>query len=168
MQRSILIYGAISGFIIIVTNTISLEIGHGDAWLGFLVMFIAFSMIFVAIKQHRDATLGGVISFATALSMGLGISAVAGIVYVAVWEFYLIVTDYEFVDTYARSIAEAGKLDSGSDAELAQAAAEAKKFKEQYLNPLIRLPMTFVEIFPVGLLVSLFSAAVLRNHRSAG
>ena len=62
MQRSILIYGAISGFIIIVTNTISLEIGHGDVWLGFLVMFIAFSMIFVAIKQHRDATLGGVIS----------------------------------------------------------------------------------------------------------
>ena len=168
MKRSILIYGAISGFIIIVTNTISLEIGHGDVWLGFLVMFIAFSMIFVAIKQHRDATLGGVISFATALSMGLGISAVAGVVYVAVWELYLAVTGYEFIEAYASSIVEAGTLDSGSDADLARATAEAEKFKAQYTNPLIRLPMTFLEIFPVGLLVSLFSAAVLRNHRSAG
>ena len=159
MKRSILIYGAISGFIIIVTNTISLEIGHGDVWLGFLVMFIAFSMIFVAIKQHRDATLGGVISFATALSMGLGISAVAGVVYVAVWELYLAVTGYEFIDAYARTIAEAGKLGSES---------EAEQFKAQYSNPLFRLPMTFLEVFPVGLLVSLFSAAVLRNHRSAG
>ena len=38
-------------------------------------------------------------------------------------------------------------------------------FKIQYADPLFRLPMTFVEIFPVGVLVSLISAGLLRNRR---
>jgi hypothetical protein len=38
-------------------------------------------------------------------------------------------------------------------------------FKLQYANPMIRMPMTFAEIFPVGLLVSLVSAGLLRNPR---
>ena len=40
------------------------------------------------------------------------------------------------------------------------------KFSEQYENPLYRLPITFMEIFPVGLLVALFSAAILRNPKA--
>ena len=35
--------------------------------------------------------------------------------------------------------------------------------KIQYADPLFRLPITFLEIFPVGLLISLISAAILRN-----
>jgi hypothetical protein len=34
-----------------------------------------------------------------------------------------------------------------------------------YRNPLYRIPITFVEIFPVGLIVALVSAALLRNPR---
>ena len=167
MKPSIFTYGAIAGLIIIVTNTISLELGGGQAWLGFLVMFIAFSTIFVAIKQYRDDTLGGVISFATALLMGLGISAVASVVYVTIWELYLAVTNYGFIEAYASSIVEAQKL-GASDAELAELASKAEQFRAQYSNPLYRLPVTFLEVFPAGLLVSLGSAAVLRNHHSAG
>ena len=40
-----------------------------------------------------------------------------------------------------------------------------EKFKQQYANPLFRVPATFLEIFPVGLLISLISAAVLRNSK---
>ncbi len=36
---------------------------------------------------------------------------------------------------------------------------------ESYRNPLFRIPMTFIEIFPVGLLVALISAALLRNPK---
>lgn len=168
MRRSILIYGTIAGFIIIVTNTISLEYGRGQAWLGLLVMFIAFSTIFVAVKQYRDDTLGGVISFATALLLGLGISAIAGVVYVAIWELYLAVTDYAFIESYASSIVEATKIGDASETELAQVVSEAEQFRVQYSNPLYRLPVTFLEVFPAGVLVSLGSAAVLRNHHSAG
>ena len=54
----------------------------------------------------------------------------------------------------------------GASAEaIAKLSAEMAEFKVQYANPMFRLPMTFVEIFPVGVLVSLFSAALLRNSR---
>ncbi|MFZ2752698.1 MAG: hypothetical protein WAZ48_04545 [Lysobacteraceae bacterium] len=36
-------------------------------------------------------------------------------------------------------------------------------FKTQYANPLFRMPMTFTEIFPPGVLVSLNGAGLLRK-----
>ena len=51
-------------------------------------------------------------------------------------------------------------------AALAKLTADMEAFKTQYANPLFRLPMTFIEIFPVGVLVSLVSALVLRNPRA--
>jgi hypothetical protein len=50
---------------------------------------------------------------------------------------------------------------------LAEVASKAEQFRAQYSNPLYRLPVTFLEVFPAGLLVSLGSAAMLRNHDSA-
>ncbi len=166
MKRIIFTYGGIAGLVIIGINTLSLHYGEGQAWLGFLVMFIAFSTIFVAVKQHRDQTLGGVIAFTPALLLGLGISAVAGVVYVVVWELYLALTDYSFIERYAAAMLEARKESGASDAELAALAADTERFRQQYLNPFFRLPMTFLEIFPVGALISLLSAAVLRNRRA--
>ena len=43
--------------------------------------------------------------------------------------------------------------------------AEMAQFGEMYANPLIRMPITFIEIFPVGLVISLIAAALLRNSR---
>ncbi|MCZ6617922.1 MAG: DUF4199 domain-containing protein [Gammaproteobacteria bacterium] len=168
MKRIILIYGTVAGLVIIVTNTLNLEFGRGQAWLGFLVMFIAFSTIYVSTRQYRDQTLGGVISFTTALSLGLGISAIASIVYVAVWEVYLAITDYGFIESYIDAIVEAGKLSGASEADMAEVMLETEQIRVQYANPLFRLPMTLIEVFPAGLLISLISAAVLRNHKTAG
>lgn len=38
-----------------------------------------------------------------------------------------------------------------------------QRFRTQYANPLFRMPMTFTEIFPVDVLVSRISAALLRK-----
>jgi hypothetical protein len=40
-----------------------------------------------------------------------------------------------------------------------------RQMAEIYRNPMLRIPITFAEIFPVGLLVALVSAALLRNPR---
>lgn len=166
MKRMILSYGLIAGLIIIGINTASYEMGHGDVWLGFLVMFIAFSAIFVAIKQYRDDTLGGVISFMPAFSIGLGIALVASLVYVCVWELYLSFTDYGFIENYSSAMIEAKRQAGASAAEILAKEKEMAEFATQYQNPLVRLPMTFIEIFPAGVLVSLVSAAALRTHKS--
>jgi hypothetical protein len=50
-------------------------------------------------------------------------------------------------------------------AALAKAIADANQFRTNYNNLFYRLPMTFIEFFPVGVLVSLVSAGLLCNRR---
>ncbi len=166
MKKLVLVYGVISGLVIIVINTLSLELGIEQEWLGFLVMFIAFSSIFVAVKQYRDETLGGVIRFGTGFLVGLGITVVASLVYVLVWELYLALTDYAFIVAYIQSVLESRQTGGASQAELAATIAETETIRQQYTNPLFRLPMTFVEVFPVGVLISLVSAFILKESKT--
>jgi hypothetical protein len=132
---------------------------------GYAVLLLAQSLVFVGVKRYRDRVLGGMIRFLPAFGLGLAISAVAGIVYVIGWEITLAITNYAFVDDYAASAVEAMRASGATAAEVAAVAAKMAEFRLQYMNPLFRMPMTFVEIFPVGVLVSLVSAALLRNSR---
>jgi hypothetical protein len=128
-------------------------------------MLVALSAILVGVKQHRDQALGGVIRFRTALVIGLGIAAVASLAYVVVWEAYLAATGYVFMDQYTAQILEAKRAAGVTGAEYAKAVSEMEAMRRQYANPLFRMPMTFVEIFPVGLLIAFVSAALLRNPK---
>lgn len=169
MKKIILISGAIAGSVTIGGVILGLTLARGNDSmqfledLGFLVMFASFSLIFIGIKQHRDQDLGGVIRFGTAFALGLGITVVASIIYVAVWEMYLVATDYAFINGYADSII-ADAREAGSSAEqLSTLVTDMDEMKANYAKPLYRLPMTFLEIFPVGLLISLISAWILRR-----
>ena len=57
------------------------------------------------------------------------------------------------------------KAKGRTEEERQRVIAEAQAFEAMYRNPLVRMPMTFVEIFPVGVLVSLVSAGLLCNRR---
>ncbi len=132
---------------------------------GYTTMLLALSMVFVAIKQHRDRDLGGVIGFWRAVGLGVGISAVAGVFYVFAWEAAIAVTHMDFAGDYARAVIEHKRAQGVSGEALARVVADMEHFKVQYANPLYRLPMSFGELFPVGILVSLISAGLLRNSR---
>ena len=169
MIRTILTYGLISGLVIIVgiIGTILAPSGvrHASEWLGYLIMLAALSSILVGVKQHRDQALGGVIKFHTALLVGLGIATVASLVYVAVWEAYLAMTHYAFMGQYIDATLAAKRAAGVTGPAYAKVVAEMEAMRRQYANPLFRLPMTFAEIFPVGLLIALVSAALLRNPK---
>ncbi|MGD0864272.1 MAG: DUF4199 domain-containing protein, partial [Rhizomicrobium sp.] len=107
----------------------------------------------------------GVIGFWQALALGLGISFVAGILYVVSWETACAIAGIDFGSSYAAAMIAQKKAAGVSGAALAKFVDEMNAFKVQYANPLYRWPMTFIEIFPVGVLVSLISAALLRNRR---
>ncbi len=170
MTRIILTHGLISGLVIIL-STIGVIVmedrggPHSSIWLGYLIMLVALSAILVGVKQYRDQALGGVIKFSTALLMGLGIATLASLVYVAVWEVYLAMTDYAFMPAYTAETLAAKRAAGVTGAEYQAVVAAMDKMRVQYAQPLYRLPMTFAEIFPVGLLVSVVSAALLRNPR---
>lgn len=167
MTKLIFMFGIPAGLFIILAMIAGIELGHGQEWLGYLIMFIVFSTIYVAIRKYRDQELGGVISFTKALLIGLGISSVAGVIYVAVWEYYSSLSGHEFIDTYVASMSESIRASGESAEEIARQIAELEAMGERYRNPLFRLPMTFLEVFPPGVLVSLGSALALRNHSSA-
>ena len=169
MLRLILAFGLAAGLIAIVPMSFMVAGSASPAAhsmvAGYAVMLLALSLVLVGVKRYRDRVLGGAIRFLPALGVGLAISTVAGIVYVIGWEVTLAVTDFAFVDDYAAFVIEAKRAAGAPAAEVAKVNADMAAFREQYMNPAFRLPMTFAEIFPVGILVSLVSAALLRNSR---
>ncbi|MEE9427203.1 MAG: DUF4199 domain-containing protein [Paracoccaceae bacterium] len=172
MFKFALKYGIIAGLISISAITIGLVLGGANSGassqlLGYAIMLLALSVIYFAIRRYRDTVLGGVIRFGQAALLGIIISAIAGVAYVAAWEVYLAFSGTEFIDGYI-----AGTVEKKQAAGLSAAALEAEieklnGIKDNYAKPWIRLPMTFTEIFPVGLLVSLISAAILRTRAPA-
>ncbi|HET6629891.1 MAG TPA: DUF4199 domain-containing protein [Woeseiaceae bacterium] len=170
MQRIILIYGVGAGLAVILSVILGLMLSGGEGippgqqWLGYLIMLIALSLIFVGIKRYRDEHLDGCIPFGTAMLVGLGIAAVAGIVYVAVWEIYLALTDYTFIDAYTRGVIASQQAEGATAAELQAVTERMQALKARYASPLFRLPMTFLAIFPVGALITFISAAILRGR----
>lgn len=171
MFRSALIYGTIAGLTVgipLSVITISFS-GHQmltyGMVIGYTIMLIALSAVFMGIKRYRDVDLGGVIGFWQALALGLSISFVAGILYVVAWETTCAIAGIDFGSSYSAAMIAQQKAAGVSGAALAKFVDEMNAFKVQYANPLYRWPMTFIEIFPVGVLVSLISAALLRNRR---
>ncbi|WDI32768.1 DUF4199 domain-containing protein [Hyphococcus flavus] len=171
MLRIALIYGSISGIIVISVMTAGIVFSDGKGAgasqaFGYLIMLIALSMIFIGVKRHRDTNLGGIIKFAPAFGMGIAIAAVAGVFYVAGWEAYLASTDYAFASQYAEGIIEAKRQAGVTGETLEKAIEDMDKMVTNYANPLYRLPITFSEIFPIGLLIALISALILRNPKA--
>ena len=170
MSRIILIFGVAAGLLVAVPMCLLIANAEpGSAatshFTGYLIMLLALSLVFLGVKRLRDRELGGVIRFVPALLAGLGISAVASVIYVIGWEITLAVTDFAFIDSYSNTAVEAARAKGASAAEVEAVIAQMEEFRQQYANPLFRMPVTFIEIFPVGLLVSLISAALLRNSR---
>ena len=169
MTRMILTYGLISGLMVGIPLSIITSSAHIGGVLGmvvgYLTMLVALSMVFLAIKRRRDLTQGGVIRFWPAFGMGLGISFVAGVLYVVAWEATVAAIHLDFASVYAQGVIEQAKAQGVTGEALQKIVDQMQQFKLQYANPLYRWPMTFIEIFPVGVLVSLISAALLRNTR---
>ena len=169
MARIVIVYGLISGLIVIAgiigTIVVHGDQPHGNVWLGYLIMLLGMSAVFIGVKQHRDQNNGGVIRFLPALGVGLAIAVVASLAYVLIWEVYLALTDYSFMPEYTAAYLEQQRSAGVSGEAYRALQAQMQTYVEQYRSPLYRLPMTFLEIAPVGLLVSIVSAVLLRNSR---
>lgn len=170
MRNRILKYGLVAGLIaggMLSVTTLMWHDSTPPAWgmaLGYTTMLVAFSTIFVAIKRQREDQ-GGVIRFWPALATGIGVSLVASVIYVLCWEAALAITHADFIGVYTEQMIAEKRASGVSAQEIAKFSAEMAQMRTDYQNPLYRMPLTFAEIFPVGLLVSLIAAGLLRNPR---
>jgi Protein of unknown function (DUF4199) len=171
MFRKILTAGLIAGVIASIPY-LALIAGFDDKLLekygyliGYTTMLIALSAVFVAVKRRRDNDLGGVISFLQAFLMGLAISLVASVIYALSWELVQAVAHMNFAEDYANGQIAHAKAKGVHGAALQKIISDMNAWKVEYASPFYRLTETFTEIFPVGVLVSLISAGLLRNRR---
>jgi hypothetical protein len=170
MFRVVTLYGIVAGLIVcthlvwVIVSPPDAHMEHGYLY-GYGTMIVALTAVFLGIKRYRDSVQGGVIRFGQAVLVGLGISLVASIVYVVGWELCLAISGSDFGSVYAQGMIDAARQKGVAGAELEKVVQDANAFATSYANPLYRLPMTFIEIFPVGVLITLISAAVLRNSR---
>lgn len=168
MWKKSLIYGLIGAAIIIVCSHLPLTIFSEvesmsfamNELYGYFVMIVALSTIFFGIRSYRDQELDGKITFGKAFTMGLMISLVAGILYVIAW---MLLSGPEFAEAYAQQYIDGLKASGATEAEIQKAIADTEYYTELNKNPFFKAGITFMEIFPVGLMISLGSAFFLQT-----
>lgn len=170
MLRYSFIYGSIIGAVIIALMSATLFAAGPDSAAsselsGYATMLAILSLLFVGMKRYRDVEHGGVMNFKQGALVGTGIAAVASVIYAISWEGVLVATDYAFIETYSQSLIDAVREKGLAATAEAAEIADIQASMESYRNPFFRLPITFIEIFPVGLIVALVSAAILRNPK---
>lgn len=173
MKNTILRFGLISGSILAlmlaVTTLVFKYIGfdkvgfENSAYFGYASMVAGMSVIYFAVKSYRDQHLGGSISFGRALLVGLGIVGISCVVYSLCW----LVIYYNFIptfmDDYAAFCVQKAQATGASQAQLNQTIADINQMKEWYQNPFLIFLITLAEPTPVGLLMSLVIAVLMRK-----
>jgi uncharacterized membrane protein (DUF485 family) len=174
MRKIVLTFGLISGAILSAMMLLTLpfhdEIGFDNSLIvGYTTMVLAFLMVFFGVRSYRDNVAGGSVTFGRAFIVGLMITAVASVCYVATWELVYSKLAPDYLDKYAAHVMEKARKSGATDAQIAAKTKEMAEFKEMYKNPVINIAFTFLEPLPVGLLFTLIAAGVLsRKRRTEG
>lgn len=173
MKNIVLKYGLISGLILAVVCAIHWPLmiqNHlPDPWgyvVGYATMLLAFTAVFFGIRAYRDKQ-GGALTFGRGLKIGLLIALITCAFYVIGWEIVYWNFIPDFADRYAAMQIARMQAAGAPAAEIAKTKAEMAQFAKLYANPIYNVGMTLMEIFPVGLIVSLISAAILRRKSGA-
>jgi Protein of unknown function (DUF4199) len=168
VKKTVLTFGLISGVISSLLMACSIpfydRIGNDRALiLGYTSIVLSFLLVYFGIRSYRDNVGDGHITFAMGFGVGICITLISCAFYVGTWEVLSRTVFQDFMDKYSAAMIVKAQA-SGASAQVVQAKiAEIQHMKEMYANPLYRMMMTFIEPFPIGLLITLISAAVLRK-----
>lgn len=172
MKKTVLIFGLISGAMsaVMMLATIPFEekiSSEKGLILGYTTIVLAALMVYFGVRSYRENVGGGRLTFGRGFAVGILITLISCACYVGTWEiiYYKLMPD--FADKYAAHMVERAKASGASQQKIEEAEQKAKQFKVMYDNPAINVAMTFAEPFPVGLLVTLVSAGILRKKEPA-
>lgn len=160
MRKIILTNGLIAGFMIpAIMGLVVLVAGEGSGFTeiaGFASMIIALSTIYLGIRQYRDRVQAGNITFWQGVKVGMLITLIASAIYVISWTiYYYLGPGQNMMDQYFQN--QIDQLQSDGNLTKIQAMQD---MKVNYRKPYILIAYTFMEIFPVGLLITLIAAMI--------
>ena len=170
MRKIVLTFGLIAGAILaammLLTFPFMDRIGFDKSEIiGYSTMVLAFLMVFFGVKSYRDNVAGGSVTFGRAFVVGLMITLVASVCYVATWQVVYYKLAPDFTDKYVAYAVDKAKKSGASDAQIAAQKKEITEMMDMYKNPLINIGITLLEPLPVGLLFTLVTAGVLSRKR---
>ena len=172
MQKNIIIYGLIAGSVVSILMLISINyISHVDGkvdydtslLIGYASMLIAFSLVYVGIRNYRDKFNGGVISFGKAFKIGIMIVLIASTIYVVAWliDYFFFIPDY--LEKFSAQELDKLKASGASQMKIDKETMKMANMVRMLQNPLFNALMTYAEILPVGLIVTLISSLILKR-----
>ena len=171
MKKIVLVSGLISGAILAGMTALMIPLCMSGRMsfdkseiVGYTSMVLAFLMVFFGIRTYRETIGGGAITFGKAFKVGILITLIACAFYVVSWEIVYFNFLPDFDEKYSAFVVNKVRLQGGSAAAGAAKEKEMADFRRWYANPLINVGMTFLEVFPVGLIMTLVSAAILRRR----
>lgn len=171
MKKTILTFGIISGVIVSVlmaaTTTFADQIGFDRAIIvGYTTMLIAFLLVFFGIKSYRDNVGNGEISFGRAFTVGILITLITCAFYVVSWEIIYFTFLQDFPEKYGNYLIEKSRAAGATPEQITQELEKVKEMKALLDNPLLGPAVIFIsEPLPVGIIMTLISAAILRKRR---
>lgn len=168
MKKTVLTFGLISGAVMsammIITVPFLEKINYGLV-VGYTTMVLAFLLVFFGIRSYRENVGAGRISFGRALAVGLLIMLIASVCYVVTWEiiYHNFMPDFaeKYIAHASQNLRDSGKSPAEVDQEIQQMRQMMTLYKN---NLLFNLAMTFLEPLPVGLVMTLISALILRRR----
>lgn len=171
MTKTVWTFGLIAGAVMAAFMAVTMPFANAfdthSLLVGYAGILAGFLLVFFGVRSYRDKVLGGTIGFGRAFTVGILIATIASLCYVAAWEvmYYRFMPD--FYSRYGQSVVEQARRNGESDAEILKMKAAMDAMATHARNPAWVAATTFVEPFPVGLLVALVSAGVLRRKRRA-
>ncbi|HSY52174.1 MAG TPA: DUF4199 domain-containing protein [Thermoanaerobaculia bacterium] len=173
MKRVVIVFGLLSGLISSAMMFLTLPFlksgainDHNGYVIGYTAIFLSFLLVFFGIRSYRENA-GGSITFGRGFSVGILITLISCMFYVGSWEIIYFNFMPDYMDKYAAREIAAVREKGATEAAIAAKKNEMDKFRALYRNPLFNAAMTFIEPFPVGLIMTLVSAAILRKRRTA-
>jgi hypothetical protein len=169
MKKTVLTFGLISGgmssLMMLLTLPFLGRIGfdRGDI-IGYTLIVASFLPVFFGVRSYREHA-GGSLTFGRALAVGTLITLISCVFYVVTWEFIYFKLSPGFGEKYTAYVIERARAAGASAEALEQQVRQMQQFKEMLDNPLVNAAFTFLEPFPIGLVMSLVSAAILRTKR---
>ena len=161
-----LISGAISSLMMVATMPFADKIAYDKAeYIGYTTIVLSFLLVFFGIKSYRDNTCDGQLTFVKAFTVGICITLISCVCYVATWEILYFNFMHDFVDKYGVYAIAKAKASGATAAAIQAQVEQIAKYKQLYENPFYNAAITFIEPFPIGLVITVISAAVLRRKR---
>lgn len=173
MRKIVIVYGLIAGailagmvFLMIVIVGDSEDFERGQS-LGYISRALGFSMIFFGIRSHRDKNLQGVISFNLAFRIGILITLIASVCYALAWLINLNYIDTNFIERYTEFFTQKLQSSGRPQEEITKELKAFHENMENYKNPGVMALFTLLEVFPMGLIITLLCSMLMKKAAPA-